>query len=438
MKLQVMFLVSAVFILVLLPAVLNIIGVGGEIIIGVAVTIVAGILLLCLANIVLKKIRWYENVLDAFPLLLSITDMKMKWNFVNKPVESFLGKSRAEVRGKHCSNWGAAICGTDNCGVKCIQRGQASTTFSQMGMDFKVDIAYITDDKNNRIGHIEVVQDVSQLIKKQKAEAEIVGSIEEVCKSFIYASAQIADGAQTLAQGATDQAATVEELSAAISEIAEKTEENAKLAEQAAQLANTIMQNAEKGSHQMEEMTSAVSDINRASQQIGKVIKVIDDIAFQTNILALNAAVEAARAGQHGKGFAVVAEEVRNLAAKSAEAAKDTSELIANSIEKAEQGERIAQETAVSLGEIVNGIDQSNKLITDIAQASKSQSVGLSQINNGIEQVTQVVQQNSATAQESAAAAHELKDQSDALEQLIERFQHTADSDKLKELPPSE
>jgi len=235
-------------------------------------------------------------------------------------------------------------------------------------------------------------------------------------------SKQIADGAQALAQGSTEQAASVEELSASISEIATKTKENADKADRAAALANTIMHNAEKGSRQMDEMTNAVSEINQASQSIGKVIKVIDDIAFQTNILALNAAVEAARAGQHGKGFAVVAEEVRNLAGKSAEAARDTGGLITSSMEKAELGARIAEETATSLTEIVSGINESTQLVGEIATSSEEQSISITQVNTGIDQVAQVVQQNSATAQESAAASEEMSGQSAMLEQLIAQF----------------
>jgi methyl-accepting chemotaxis protein len=233
---------------------------------------------------------------------------------------------------------------------------------------------------------------------------------------------QIADGAQLLAQGSTQQAASIEELSSSISEIAERTKNNSHMAGQAAELANTIKDNAEKGSAQMDEMMSAAKEIHAASQSIGKVMKTIDDIAFQTNILALNAAVEAARAGQHGKGFAVVAEEVRNLAAKSANAAKESAGLIANSIEKAELGVRIAGSTSESLAGIVSGVKESSGLVSEIAKESEAQALGISQINNGIDQVAQVVQQNSATAEQSAAASEEMSGQSAMLQELIAQF----------------
>ncbi|MCL1804462.1 MAG: methyl-accepting chemotaxis protein [Clostridiales bacterium] len=235
-------------------------------------------------------------------------------------------------------------------------------------------------------------------------------------------SKQVADGAQALAQGSTQQAASIEELSASISDIAEKTKANADKAVRAAALANAITENASTGSRQMDEMMSAVKDINTASQNISKVIKVIDDIAFQTNILALNAAVEAARAGEHGKGFAVVAEEVRNLAAKSAEAAKETGDMIQNSMAKAELGAKIAGETAESLTEIVSGITESTHIVAEIARSSEEQTLAITQINSGIDQVAQVVQQNSATAEESAAASEEMSGQSDMLSGLIAQF----------------
>jgi len=246
---------------------------------------------------------------------------------------------------------------------------------------------------------------------------------------------QVADGAQSLAQGATQQAASIQQLSSSIAEIAERTKVNAETAGKTSKLSDTIKGSAEKGSAQMDEMIVAVSDINEASKNISKIIKTIDDIAFQTNILALNAAVEAARAGQHGKGFAVVAEEVRNLASKSAEAAKNTGDMIQNSMDKAELGVRIASETAASLSEIVTGIKESSQLIQGIAKSSEEQSTGIAHINVGIDQVAQVVQQNSATAEESAAASEEMSSQSSVLQQLIAQFKVKESSSIYRGLP---
>lgn len=235
-------------------------------------------------------------------------------------------------------------------------------------------------------------------------------------------SKQIADGAQMLAQGSTQQSSALEELASSISGVSDKTKNNSAMASKAAELAETIKDNAEKGSVHMKDMITAVNEINDASKSISKVITAIDEIAFQTNILALNAAVEAARAGQHGKGFAVVAEEVRNLAAKSAEAAKETSGMIENSINKTVTGVNIAGETAESLNKIVSGVNDSARLVGEIAKSSEEQSLAISQINIGIEQVAKVIQQNSATAEESAAAADEMSLQSDTLQSLIEQF----------------
>jgi len=245
----------------------------------------------------------------------------------------------------------------------------------------------------------------------------------QISTSHVQAeSAQIAQGAQSLATGSTEQAATLQELSATIANIEEKTKSNAEKTRHAADFADNIMHNAQKGTEQMENMIAAVEEINSANRDISKVIKVIDDIAFQTNILALNAAVEAARAGDAGKGFAVVAEEVRNLAAKSADSAKETSALVSNSMEKTKLGTQIATETSASLTEIVAGINDSNRIITEIAQSSEEQSNAIEQVNIAVMGVTQVVQTNSATAEQSAAASEELSGQASVLDGLIAQF----------------
>ncbi len=207
-----------------------------------------------------------------------------------------------------------------------------------------------------------------------------------------------------------------------MAEIAEHTKANAEQASEADDLVRNVKETAIDGNGQMKAMIGAMNDINESSETISKIIKVIDDIAFQTNILALNAAVEAARAGVHGKGFAVVAEEVRSLAAKSASAASETQEMIEDIIRKIGHGSKLAEETAVSLNEIVEAIDKIVSLIGSIAVASNDQATSVSQIDQAISQVSQVVQTNSATSEECAAASEELSNQVANLRTMIGNY----------------
>ncbi|MDR0490947.1 MAG: methyl-accepting chemotaxis protein [Oscillospiraceae bacterium] len=250
----------------------------------------------------------------------------------------------------------------------------------------------------------------------------LIRSIHGASLHVATSAVNISQESLSLEQNTIEQAEAINRLGSSLTTITEKTRGNAEMADKAAVLAKDILVNAQKGTGQMDQMILAVQQIEEASQSINIVIKTIDDIAFQTNILALNAAVEAARAGQHGKGFAVVADEVRSLAAKSAGAAKETSELIANSIEKSNLGARIAAETASSFTEIVNGINESTKIAGDIAASSYEQSQSIDQINTGIAQVSNIIQHNSATSGETASAASEMKQQSDTLETLVSRF----------------
>lgn len=246
--------------------------------------------------------------------------------------------------------------------------------------------------------------------------------IRDAAYQVTTSSSQVASASEALAQGSTEQASAIEEITASITEIAEKTAKNAVEANTAAELVGTAIKDVKRGNDEMREMMKAMEDINKASESISKIIKVIDDIAFQTNILALNAAVEAARAGDAGKGFAVVAEEVRNLAAKSAAAAQETAELIENSIAKVGVGSRIADGTFKALEQITEAVSESEGIINGIAEASNYQATAVAQITQAIGQVSQVVQTNSATSEQCAAASEELSNQAAMMRELISIF----------------
>ena len=254
--------------------------------------------------------------------------------------------------------------------------------------------------------------DLNQLLEQVK------GTGNEIA----VGASQVAGASQSLAQGATQQASALEEIAASMVEIGNQTRQNADNAAAANNLAQQACQEAANGSERMQKMITAMAEINDAGQSISKIIKVIDEIAFQTNLLALNAAVEAARAGVHGKGFAVVAEEVRNLAARSAKAARETAELIDSTVQKTARGSRIAGQTAEALAGIVTSVSKAGSLVSEIAAASGEQAQGINQVSIGLSQIEQVTQLGTANTEEMAAAAEELSGQAEALRRILGRF----------------
>ncbi|MBW7573247.1 methyl-accepting chemotaxis protein [Caproiciproducens sp. AGMB10547] len=279
-------------------------------------------------------------------------------------------------------------------------------------LDVQTDLEYIGDYaelKNSLTGIIEFLNDT-------------MTQINQAAEQVASGSEQVSGGAQSLAQGATEQASSIQQLSASITEISSQVTTNAANAMNANENVGIVRTEINTSNGHMKEMLEAMTQINDSSSEIGKIIKVIEDIAFQTNILALNAAVEAARAGAAGKGFAVVADEVRNLASKSAQAAQNTTALIENSLRQVESGTKIADETAKALLRVVESTDNVSETVNLIATASAAQSDAIAQVTLGVDQISNVVQTNSATAEESAAASEELSGQAQTLKELVAKF----------------
>lgn len=277
-----------------------------------------------------------------------------------------------------------------------------------------LDIDYTPASANDVVGKA-----IEKLIRDNNTAFSVIKS---AAKQITAGSGQIAAASQTLAQGSTEQASAIQQISTSITDIANKTKDNAAQANEVNSIVLETKEDITSGNKYMHEMVTAMEEINEASENIQKIIKVIDDIAFNTNILALNASVEAARAGEYGKGFAVVAEEVRNLAGRSAQASSQTAGMIEDSILKVKRGSHLAQETAKSLMLVSEMVDKIKNLSNAIAESSNNQASATAQIDQALSQVSQVVQTNSATSQQCASASEELSGQIKGLELQVSKF----------------
>jgi PAS domain S-box-containing protein len=430
-----------------------------------------------------KKVSELENILSSIAAPMLVTDKNLRIVRINDAALQATGYSRDEVVGKMtCAELAKTpLCGTESCTLNtCMRTGRPLTgeTVLTTRDGRKVPIAAacspLLDPNGAAYGGIEVIMDRTEAVRLQghteqqrkelergvgvmcevmkaaaakdltrRIDEELEGDLDQLKRSIntcltelehalgqvaqageqvTSAAMQISAGSQSLAQGATEQASSIQEVSSSLQEMASMTKQNSANAREARSLTETARSMADRGAGSMKQLSAAIHEIKVSADSTAKILRTIDEIAFQTNLLALNAAVEAARAGDAGKGFAVVAEEVRNLAIRSAEAAKNTANLIETSVKNAEGGVAINQAVLENLEAIHTQVNKVNEVMCEIAAASDQQSQGIEQINTAVEQMNQVTQHVAASAEESASAAEELSSQSAEMRGMVGAF----------------
>ena len=387
---------------------------------GVGVLVLSLFLGLFFANYVTRKVNekdhWYRQILDTVHAPISVVDLKKTITFVNRVAKSVLGKSDAACTNQsHASVWGAEM----DQPIALLESQQVKLSACEFkNKSWEIYTDFLLEPSGRKNGIIEFFKDVTD----RENIIRLAHEIEEIVARAVTQMDEIAADSARLSAGSQEQTDSLDELTHHMSVMSEQTHRNAENADGANRLTNESVQAAKTGQERMNGVIHQMTQISSNAMNMQKVIKTIDDIAFQTNLLALNAAVEAARAGTHGKGFAVVAEEVRNLAARSANAAKETEELIVKSNSQINEGVKMVNQTSEALNVIAEQVAQATALMSNIATSSKEQAAEAVKINSTLAQVGMVTQQNSETATQTASVASDLNQEIRNLSGMMRKF----------------
>ncbi|OON96687.1 MAG: hypothetical protein ATN36_04975 [Epulopiscium sp. Nele67-Bin005] len=371
---------------------------------------------------VTKQKEHLDAILDAMPFPVSVTDNDRNWTYVNKATAQIFNKSKENFYGQNCSSWGAKICNTENCGITCLNAGKKTTQFSADNNDFQVDVNYIYNKSGVKVGHIEIVQDITennQTLKSQQSQAHLLEEIAEATERFVDISSHVSTEATQLSTNAVEQSEIIENFVSSLGDLSGNLDKSISQITETNNISITAKEKANIGTGHMQNMIVAMKDINKASQNIAEVIKIIESIASQTNLLALNAAIESARAGEAGRGFAVVANEIRDLANKTSEIVKEVEETIQDTLKNVERGQTIVNDTDEALTNIVATIDETVNISKALLETSKEQQLSVTTLNNGTTQLKNITEINVASSQESAAISEDMLRQIENLRNIV-------------------
>jgi methyl-accepting chemotaxis protein len=362
------------------------------------------------------------GILNSLPFPVTVTDMSRNWIYINSAVEGLLGKKLSQVRGTQCSNWGAAICNTHKCGIETLERGGTETYFTQWGLNFKVDIAYVLGSRKNKIGRCECVTNITEIAQLAQKLSKILEDLPDSCKQLTDDFGILTRVSELFSANTLSQHDKAGFLTHVTSEFHNNLAQSLDQAHATRDVSLATSQTMQGSNESMRSLMEAVGEISTSSQKISQIIDEIQGIADQTDMLALNAAIEAARAGNAGKGFAVVAEEVRKLANRSSEAAQNITELIKMSSNSIAHGTNLSLSVSASLNEVVEKAKKSAELISTMAQQLDNQGEMMNEMDSNVTDLSTSVRQNTEANQEFTDCIGKVSGHISRVSDMVESF----------------